>query len=192
MAIASSTETARGIAKALLRAKRNAEINGKQLFEDDLVTIIEPMIPRPVLNSFSRAPIPRKRNDLLDALVFVCGGNPHELTSPGLRTAAVALADIKTVCPSLTIMELEDRVTVYKRKHPQWDLTPASLAKWWAECGHGAPTRTAKRDIYDEPIGWRPVLRYKYQLSEEAVRDKQWADLGPDTRREILSRMFPQ
>jgi len=135
------------------------------------------------------APVPRKRNELLDALVMLCGGDPEHTTKSEFRTAATALAEIKTVCPDLTVLELTARCEKYKRDNRDWKLTPPALAKWWSHLGGGPRTQSEKRDIYIEPPGWRGILQSMYQLSNEGIRDKAWLDLGPDTRREILTHM---
>lgn len=136
-----------------------------------------------------KTPVPRKRNELLDALVECCGGDPACTTKSEFRTAATSLAEIKDVCPDLTIEELKCRVARYKEKNKDWALTPPALAKWWSHLGGGPRTQSERRDIYIEPPGWRSVLQHMYQLSNEGIRDKHWLDLGPDTRREILNRM---
>lgn len=137
------------------------------------------------------APVPRKRNELLDALVRLCGGDPENTTKSEFRTAATALSDIKGACPDLTVTELEARVECYKRKNKDWALTPPALAKWWSHLSPlgGAKTISESLNIYAEPAGWRSLLQRMYDLSDEGIRDKEWLDLGPDTRREILKRM---
>jgi len=137
------------------------------------------------------APIPRKRNALLDALVCLCGGDPVTTTKSEFRTAATALAEIQTVCPTLPVEELTARCEKYKRDNRDWKLTPPALAKWWSHLSPtgGARTLSESFNIYAEPNGWRPVLQRKYELSDGAIRDKNWLDLGPDTRREILKDM---
>jgi hypothetical protein len=139
----------------------------------------------------AKVPVQRKRNDLLDALVRLCGGDPEQTTKSEFRTAATSLAEIKAVCPNLTVAELESRVEVYHRKHKDWALTPMSLAKWWSSCSDNAGPRTKseRSDIYQEPARWRSTLQRMYELSDAAVRDKAWLDLGPDTRREILKKL---
>ena len=140
-------------------------------------------------NNAVSAPIPRKRNALLDALVSACGGDPETTTKTAFRSAATALSEIKTVYPDLTIEEINRRAEKYKREHRDWPLTCPSLAKWWSHLGGGPRTKSEANDIYVEPYGWRPVLQNLYQLSNDGIRDKHWLDLGPDTRREVLQRM---
>lgn len=135
------------------------------------------------------APVPRKRNELLDALVSLCGGDPETTTKSEFRTAASALAEIKTVCPGLTIEELTSRCATYRQKNKDWALTPPALAKWWSHLGGGPRTASERTDIYMEPSGWRAVLQNMYDLSDAGIRDKQWLDLDPSTRRNVLQRM---
>lgn len=185
--------------KRLLDAFNSARAaKGGKLSPDDIVRVGEEQVvifigearakweadrqPKP-------APVPRKRNELLDELVTLCGGDPAATTKSEFRTAATALAEIKTVCPSLTVDELRARVQRYKEKNRDWALTPPALAKWWSHLGGGPRTASERADIYIEPGGWRTVLQQMYELSNEGIRDKHWLDLGPDTRREVLKRM---
>lgn len=133
--------------------------------------------------------IPRKRNELLDALVEACGGNPAETTRPAFRAAAVALADIQAVCPNLTRDELFARAARYKSKHRDWPLTPPALCKHWADLGGGPRTSAAKRDVYIEPNGWRELLVSQYNLDPKDVSEKTWFDLGYGLRHELLQKL---
>ena len=143
---------------------------------------------------FYEKPAPKKaraRNALLDAFITACGGDVTPCGKMHLSTAATALNDIKGVCPDLTVEELQARVAKYKKINPNWTLTETAIAKWWSKLGAtgGAKTNAEACDIYVEPEKWRQVLKAMYDLSSEAVMDKQWGDLGPDTRRDILKRM---
>ena len=143
---------------------------------------------------FYEKPTPRKaraRNVLLDAFITACGGDVTQCGKMHLSTAATALNDIKGVCPDLTVEELQARVAKYKKINPQWTLTETAIAKWWSKLGTvgGAKTTAEANDIYVEPEKWRYILKSMYDLSTDAVMDKQWFDLGPDTRRDILARM---
>ena len=125
----------------------------------------------------------------MDALIEACGGNPEQTGRMAFKAHAVALADIKEVCPELTKEDIARRASLYKSKHPQWDLTTTALAKWWDQLGGGKSTRAANADIYVEPSNWRPVLKQMYDLSEAAAQDKTWLDLSPLTRKDILTRI---
>ena len=189
--------------QSLYSALLGANIGGKQwppmdsAFGRGVVTVLD----REILsekqgrisdkNNAVSAPIPRKRNALLDALVSACGGDPNTTTKTAFRSAATALSEIKTVCPDLTTEEINRRAEKYKREHRDWPLTCPSLAKWWSHLSEngGARTHSEQLNIYAEPSGWRGVLQNMYQLSNEGIRDKHWLDLGPDTRREILKKM---
>lgn len=137
----------------------------------------------------TKAPSGRKRNALLDALCAVCGSNPLELTKSSIRAAGVALADIKSVCPNVTQEEIEARAAEYRRKHRDWPLTPPALAKHWASCGGGPRTHSAKADIYCEPPNWQPTAADLLGVPLNAFTGKEWGDLGPDTRIQILRRI---
>jgi len=145
--------------------------------------------------AFYDKPAPRKaraRNALLDAFITAVGSNVNECGKIYLSVAATALNDIKSICPNLTVEELQARVAKYKKTNPQWPLTEMAIAKNWSKLGNaggGAKTTAEANDIYVEPQGWRNTLKAMYDLSSEAVMDKAWGDLGPDTRRDILKRM---
>jgi hypothetical protein len=176
-------------AAALKQAKIKArKEEGRDLSWEEVATIIDSCQPMPGKHT-KPAPIPRKRNELLDALVEACGGRPDELTKQAIRSAAVALADIKTVCPNLDREEIFRRVAIYKSKHRDWAVTPAAIAKHWANCGGGARTSSAKTDIYCEPPDWRNPAATILGISATMLTDKSWFDLGPDTRAQVLRNL---
>lgn len=160
---------------------------GRRLTKEEVIGCLDAELGRGVAQK--PVPVPRKRNVLLDALVSACGGDPATTTKPAFRSAANALAEIMTVCPTLTVEEINKRAERYRRDHKDWPLTCPALAKWWSHLGGGPRTKSEANDIYVEPTGWRPVLQNLYQLSNDGIRDKSWLDLGPDTRREVLQRM---
>lgn len=86
--------------------------------------------------------MPRPRNVAFDALVSATGGNPEQVTPAEGGRVAKALADIRSVCPSLSPEDLADeihrRAGIYRRSHPDWSLTPTALASHWS--GSDAPT----------------------------------------------------
>lgn len=45
-----------------------------------------------------------------------------------------ALADIRSVSPLVKAEEFKTRAQIYRKKHPDWPLTPSALAKWWGDC----------------------------------------------------------
>lgn len=78
---------------------------------------------------------PRKRNELVDTLAEIEGSDPLQLTRSHARSLGVAVAEIKTATPDVSPEEIRRRASVYRRKHPDWELTGPSLAKHWAGCG---------------------------------------------------------
>ena len=77
----------------------------------------------------------KKRNPLFDAIATACGLKPDEITKSGASAIGKALAEIREVCPGpggLEAEEIHARAREYKRQHPQWELTPSALAKYWA------------------------------------------------------------
>lgn len=100
---------------------------------------------------------PTKRNILLDALVEACGGDPMRTTNMAFRTAATALADIKSVEQDLAPEEIFRRARRYKNKFPGIALTPTALCKFWGELSEGPAVRTTAeitRLHNTPPEGW--------------------------------------
>lgn len=79
----------------------------------------------------------KKRNPLFDALATACGLKPDEVTKSGASVIGKALAEIREVYPGpdLKPEEIHARAHEYRRQHPQWELTPSALAKYWAGLG---------------------------------------------------------
>ena len=78
------------------------------------------------------APVPRERNPLFDALAEAEGSKTAELTKPAARAIAVALAQIKQVCPELKAEEIHRRAENYRASMPGTLLTATALAKHWS------------------------------------------------------------
>lgn len=77
----------------------------------------------------------RKRNDTLDALVALCGGDPMQTTPAAWSQASKALSDIRQVCPAVTPEILRQKSEAYRKAHPEWELTVSALAKHWGTLG---------------------------------------------------------
>ena len=79
----------------------------------------------------------KKRNPLFDAIAIACGLNAEEITKSAASVIGKALAEIREVSPGSDLKpeEIHARAREYKRQHPQWELTPTSLAKYWAGLG---------------------------------------------------------
>jgi len=98
----------------------------------------------------------RKRNETLDAIVSVCGGDPSQTTSAGWSQAAKALSDIRQVCPAVTPEILRQKADAYRKAHPEWELTTSALAKHWGTLA-GVSVQddwmaTQLRAAYAEPV----------------------------------------
>lgn len=74
---------------------------------------------------------PKQRNEILDALVACCGGDPLQTTNAGWSQAATALRDIRQVAPEVTADTIREKAAAYRKAHPDWDLTTSALAKHW-------------------------------------------------------------
>ena len=82
----------------------------------------------------------RPRDELFDGLASACGSDPKQMTSREARSCAVALAEIRKVCPTLTPEEIARRAKNYRESHKTWPLTPNALCAHWGESGQTAPT----------------------------------------------------
>jgi hypothetical protein len=76
----------------------------------------------------------RPRNELLDALATVGGGKADQIVPSKWSGIGKALADIKAVCPSLTVEEIQRRASNYRTHFVDAALTPFALASHWAIC----------------------------------------------------------
>lgn len=130
------------------------------MFRDDLEKVLHPIIDEhdkklleaaipnvPIKHMGAR----KEREILFDALCGGCGLEREGMTAPMKRTIAVALSTIMAVMPRLTPEEITSRCREYKRKHPQWDITPTSIAKHWGSLA----CASSIHGLLDEPAGWR-------------------------------------
>lgn len=136
----------------------------------------------------------RPRNELFDALAVATGTRDlSKLTRNGARVIAVALADIRAVEPDLTVEKIQTIVTAYSR---MWtdprNLSAPAVAKHWAEFAGTLATRTAKTDIYQEPVGpWRQVARSLYPTATDWISPHNfsimpWSEVSLAIRADIL------
>ena len=107
---------------------------------------------------------------LFDALAEACGLVPLEMTKPEQRVCAVASAEIRQASPDVTPFEIKRRARLYRAKHRDWALTPKSLCLHWSSLGEGGDrTNSAKRDIYQEPVGWRETAKRLYPDAKDWI-----------------------
>ena len=83
----------------------------------------------------TKKPVSRNRDPLFDALAGVSGAIATELTKSAARACGVALAEIKAVCPDLTVEEIARRAANYRTHFEGAALTPSALKTHWATCG---------------------------------------------------------
>ncbi len=144
----------------------------------------------------TRTKADRPRNELFDTLATACGcRDVSQLTRNGAKAVGVAMADIREVAPHVTAAEIQRVVDAYKHRHPTWSCTPTAIAKNWAEFAKSDRTSTGKRDIYQEPPGWKQsnAARLAMNASLETwalVCERGWFDLSPDIRADILKAVF--
>ena len=99
----------------------------------------------------------RQRNELLDALVSACGGDPIQTTKSGWGQAATALSDIRQVAPNVTVDVLRQKAEAYRKAHPDWELTTSALAKHWGTLSTAATVQddwmaAQLRAAYAQPV----------------------------------------
>lgn len=92
---------------------------------------------------FDDLPKAKPRNPLIDALAACGGADPLQIPPRAWSAIGAALADIKAVCPDLTVNEIARRSINYRSHMRDATLTPHALAKNWALCDKPA-VRTGK------------------------------------------------
>lgn len=130
------------------------------------------------------------RNVLFDALATACGLNLQEITKLSGRAIGVALADIRSVSPDLSVEEIQIRVKKYIGKHPTWALTPPAIAKNWATLGDGRSrdkTKAAQFDVYQEPVEWLTACHRIWGLDVGGqIHARGWKVNDTNIRAQIL------
>jgi hypothetical protein len=116
---------------------------------------------------------PRKRNELLDALLSECGiENP---TRTQFSMGNKFLAEIKAVDPEVTVQQIRQFCS---QKRSEWrglDFTPAAVAKHWkapSRPGNGHPTAEATPENPFPGTGTvtLAMIRAKFQGGQEQYR----------------------
>jgi hypothetical protein len=87
---------------------------------------------------------PRKRNEALDALATVAGGDPSQVPPSAWSGAQKCLNDIKAVMPEVTADEIRRRAANYRLHYPRIAISPTAIAKHWALCDK--PPQNTKDD----------------------------------------------
>lgn len=138
-----------------------------------------------------------ERNRMLEALALATGSRDvSQVTPAGWRTVSKALRDIQSVNNSLSdeqlIAEIKRRAVSFKTRHPTWDLTPSSLAKWW---GDFAPAAGVPDKIPAGPENWVGWLRencegwIRFTEESRGYAVPEWDKLRADERATILDLM---
>ncbi len=126
----------------------------------DVPDIIRPIIAAHVAEQVAAA-IPLRhtgtkkvREALFNAVCEGCGLPVDGMTKPMQKAVATSRALIVQVMPNVTADEIVLRAKQYRRKHPTWELTPFSLAKYWGSLA----TEQSMQGRLDEPKGWRQQI----------------------------------
>jgi hypothetical protein len=80
----------------------------------------------------------RERNELLDTLAVLSGGQLELVTRAMWGEAAKALSDIRAVCPDVSPQMIRSAAEAYRREWPKVSLSPSALAKNWGKFAPGA------------------------------------------------------
>lgn len=130
----------------------------------------------------------RARDVLFDALSIAEGSDPKQLTKDGAKRVAVALSQIRAVCPELSISEIQRRARIYRSVMPSGSrLTANALAVNWAKCGGEAmPMPERQADLAPPPEGWRTMLEEAYPGNVVNREGKQWAEVPENIRAEVF------
>lgn len=83
-------------------------------------------------NGVTSPPAARKRNDVWDAVMEVCGINTSDITDSVRRGYGRCVSEITKV--GATADDVYVRADVYRVRWPNASLTPFALAKQWAAC----------------------------------------------------------
>lgn len=132
----------------------------------------------------------KQRQELFDALCGACNIQTAGMTRPYARSISVALTAIMSVMPKLSTNEIIIRAREYRRRHPSWELTPSSLAKYWNTCA----TRDSQRGLLDEPAGWRQKHHLIFPPEEagatgEMFSRSPWEKIGRVYQEKIIRFM---
>lgn len=132
----------------------------------------------------------RARDELFDALAIAEGSNPLELTEAHAKRIAVALAQIRKACPSLTVAEIQRRARIYMSVMPSGTrCTASALAANWAKCsGDVIGFAKAKSVLRPPPKDWRIRLEREYPGNAVNLENRPWASLDD----EIRAKVFPE
>lgn len=175
--------------------QRSGPISRERWLAIAAVTIAEDKVSRKRAPR-TTTPVARPRNELFDALATACGcRDVSQLTRNGSKAVGVALADIREVCPELTVQDINRVVQAYKQRHPQWPCTAPAIAKNWAEFAQTDRTITAKTDVYQEPPGWKDseAAMNALRTTPETwaiICERGWFELGSDIRADILKALL--
>lgn len=134
-----------------------------------------------------KQPVPRKRNEFVDALAEACGGHPQTMTASAIRAVAISWAEIKAVSPDCTPDELKRRAERYRSLHPTWPCTAGSIAKHWDSLGVSlGRTESARLDPYITPPDWLEKAKRLYP--EADFTGREWSDLPITIRTTIIQK----
>lgn len=89
----------------------------------------------PTLATASPSPVENRSEDVLEALLDVCGWEPSSLTSSAQGQANKAVKELRGV--AATVDEIRNRARRYHHKFPQATLTPSALVKHWPALAGG-------------------------------------------------------
>lgn len=129
------------------------------------------------------APMKRDQVNRLNTTLAECCGLTIALVGESMaRTIAIAVTDIRRACPDVTAEEIRLCVCRYRVKHPGWDCTPSSIAKWWSEFPNKKEFK--KPSPYVEPPNWQQLAAIAFPTAD--FTDRAWGDINIAIRIDIL------
>lgn len=135
-------------------------------------------------------PVPA-RDSLFDALANAEGSSPGELTKPGAKKIAVALAQIRKASPDVTAAEIQQRARIYRSVMPGGTrITANALAVHWAKCGPARTENKSEKSIGPTPpADWRERIEAAYPGNLTNANDRPFSDLPLNIVREVFPEL---
>lgn len=163
-----------------------AGANGGQESPKNGVGKPQPVDSSPKNGGQKPAPKPREQNETLNALATVGGAVVAEITRTQWGGIQKCLREIKEVCPTVDAAEIQRRAGIYRRMHPDWELTPYALTTHWGACGTvgQAPAGSPVKPVFvsPEPPGWRGIIDREFPTSTFANITTPWDRLTVSDR----------
>lgn len=87
---------------------------------------------------------------VIRALASLGGANPDEVTSSGMKAVRLAYTEIRAVKPDVTAEDIRQRAAIFQTRFSWTQLTPAALARQWAQCSPTPRAEPSAPSLYTE------------------------------------------